>query len=67
MNHAKAIKISMAMASIKTQAELSKMSGVTQSAISNIVSGNSSPTAGTLDKLITAMSTTYGEYVRRGE
>lgn len=67
MNHARAIKISMAMASIKTQSELSKRSGVTQSAISNIMNGNASPTGATLEKLILAMGTTYGDYVRRGE
>lgn len=67
MNHARAIKISMAMASIKNQSELSKRSGVTQSAISNIMNGNASPTGATLEKLILAMETTYGDYVRRGE
>lgn len=67
MNHERAIKVSMALAGIRTQSQLSESSGVTQSAISNIISGKSKPTRITINKLVMALGINVETYKLRGE
>lgn len=67
MNHERAIKVSMALAGIRTQSQLSESSGVTQSAISNIISGKSFPTRITINKLVVALGINVETYKLRGE
>ena len=66
MNVRKAIKISMAQTEIN-QKKLSELSGISETTISNTVSGKSSPSILTLSRLAKAMGLSYSELVGLGE
>ena len=66
MSITKAIKIAMVNKEIN-QKDLAKLSGVSETTISQTISGKSSPNTKTLSKLAEAMGFTYSQLMAFGE
>jgi transcriptional regulator with XRE-family HTH domain len=66
MNIKKAIKIAMAKRDI-TQKELSEKSGVSETSISQTLTGKTNPNTKTLARIAKAMNMEYSELIKLGE
>ena len=66
MNTSKAIKIAMINKEIN-QKELASLSNVSETTISQTLSGKTSPNTRTLSKLAKAMEMSYSELIKLGE